>query len=327
MEMEVPDTDPVVDDVATTRNLDQLTNTSAMEMEVPDTDPVVDDVATTRESRYPVRASTSKAPFRRESFIYYGPKRVKETHCLCNMPDDGREYWQCEGCLKWFHPECVGESVEPEKYTCASCSHKDLPQEKIFEIPELFKTIIDEEEQGEGTFFICAKDACDNMAAGISRASMILNHVGSSSPLPWMNSANQFMAGNRQVKNGFGFAIFSCVAIECVRHYIKDELMEQNEDEPYYSVVKQLRGVKDPNLKAYLAKDKYMHNEFITEVLLPEALIGIFQAFTKCSYQEAHTECSCVVGQSALKALKNACEISESKRTQLMRKYASSIGS
>ncbi|KAH3782557.1 uncharacterized protein LOC127842788 isoform X2 [Dreissena polymorpha] len=26
--------------------------------------------------------------------------------------------------------------------------------------------------------------------------------------------------------------------------------------EPYYSVVKQLRGVKDPNLKAYLAKDK-----------------------------------------------------------------------
>lgn len=26
-----------------------------------------------------------------------------------------------------------------------------------------------------------------------------------------MHSANQFMAGNRQVKNGFGFAIFSCV--------------------------------------------------------------------------------------------------------------------
>jgi len=30
------------------QHLDQLTNTSAMEMEVPDTDPVVDDVATTR---------------------------------------------------------------------------------------------------------------------------------------------------------------------------------------------------------------------------------------------------------------------------------------
>lgn len=28
----------------------------------------------------------------------------------------------------------------------------------------IFKTIIDEEEEGEGTFFICAKDACDNVS-------------------------------------------------------------------------------------------------------------------------------------------------------------------
>ncbi|XP_052246689.1 uncharacterized protein LOC127855274 isoform X5 [Dreissena polymorpha] len=149
MELEGGDTDPVVDHVATTRNSDQLANTpaSAMELEGGDTDPVVDHVATTRESRYPARASTSKVCGRHylltyqrgmylalpshqnmhlfaESPLFIINLRVRETHCLCNMPDDGREYWQCEGCFKWFHPECVGESVEPEKYKCASCSHK-----------------------------------------------------------------------------------------------------------------------------------------------------------------------------------------------------------
>ncbi|KAH3891932.1 hypothetical protein DPMN_016042 [Dreissena polymorpha] len=66
------------------------------------------------------------------------------------MPDDGREYWQCEGCFKWFHRNVL-VSQWNQKSTSA-------------------------------------------------------HHVHTS--------------------------------------------------EPYYSVVKQLRGVKDPNLKAYLAKDK-----------------------------------------------------------------------
>ncbi|KAH3699458.1 hypothetical protein DPMN_069131 [Dreissena polymorpha] len=149
MDLEGGDTDPVVDHEATTRNSDQLANNpaSAMDLEGGDTDPVVDHVATARESRYPARASTSKVCGRHylltyqrgmylalpshqnmhlfaESPLFIINLRVRETHCLCNMPDDGREYWQCEGCFKWFHPECVGESVEPEKYKCASCSHK-----------------------------------------------------------------------------------------------------------------------------------------------------------------------------------------------------------
>ena len=34
-------------------------------------------------------------------------------YCVCRQPDDpNRSFVECEYCQEWFHPECVGTTVE-----------------------------------------------------------------------------------------------------------------------------------------------------------------------------------------------------------------------
>ena len=36
-----------------------------------------------------------------------------ETYCVCGEPDDtDREFVECEQCSRWFHPECVGTTLQ-----------------------------------------------------------------------------------------------------------------------------------------------------------------------------------------------------------------------
>lgn len=37
----------------------------------------------------------------------------QELYCLCRQPDDPtRDYIECTDCAQWYHPECVGASIE-----------------------------------------------------------------------------------------------------------------------------------------------------------------------------------------------------------------------
>lgn len=41
------------------------------------------------------------------------PAEAQELYCLCRQPDDPtRDFIECTDCAQWFHPECVGTSVE-----------------------------------------------------------------------------------------------------------------------------------------------------------------------------------------------------------------------
>jgi monoamine oxidase len=48
-------------------------------------------------------------------------KRVR--FCICNAPDDGREYVQCAVCLNWYHLECMELDDAPiDDFSCPKCS-------------------------------------------------------------------------------------------------------------------------------------------------------------------------------------------------------------
>ena len=48
-----------------------------------------------------------------------------ELFCLCRQPEDGRVYIQCDRCVQWFHPECVGVTLEQAEdikgFMCPRC--------------------------------------------------------------------------------------------------------------------------------------------------------------------------------------------------------------
>jgi hypothetical protein len=36
----------------------------------------------------------------------------EELYCVCKQPDDGRHLVCCDNCEGWYHPECMGKTVE-----------------------------------------------------------------------------------------------------------------------------------------------------------------------------------------------------------------------
>jgi len=39
-------------------------------------------------------------------------KEEEELYCVCQQPDDGRHLVCCDNCEGWFHPTCMGKTVE-----------------------------------------------------------------------------------------------------------------------------------------------------------------------------------------------------------------------
>ncbi|KAL5018382.1 hypothetical protein ScPMuIL_004104 [Solemya velum] len=49
-----------------------------------------------------------------KTFVYPKLKLKSEEYCVCNQPDDGSLYIQCEICEKWFHPSCLPSPIDLE---------------------------------------------------------------------------------------------------------------------------------------------------------------------------------------------------------------------
>ena len=44
-------------------------------------------------------------------------------YCVCRQPDDyTRSFVECEFCEEWFHPECVGTTVEVSPVSPLPCN-------------------------------------------------------------------------------------------------------------------------------------------------------------------------------------------------------------
>ncbi|CAA6670039.1 unnamed protein product [Spirodela intermedia] len=59
----------------------------------------------------------------------FTPDRVA-VYCKCEMPYNPDDLMvQCEGCKDWFHPSCMGMTIEEAKklehFVCADCATKD----------------------------------------------------------------------------------------------------------------------------------------------------------------------------------------------------------
>ncbi|KAL5021936.1 hypothetical protein ScPMuIL_001091 [Solemya velum] len=49
-----------------------------------------------------------------KTFVYPKLKLKSKEYCVCNQPDDGSLYIQCEICEKWFHPSCLPSPIDLE---------------------------------------------------------------------------------------------------------------------------------------------------------------------------------------------------------------------
>jgi hypothetical protein len=66
------------------------------------------------------------------------PKKDETLYCICRQPDEGGEFYiGCNGCVDWFHPDCVGmpaaatqkesekkKSALLESWLCPACSRE-----------------------------------------------------------------------------------------------------------------------------------------------------------------------------------------------------------
>ncbi|XP_053390025.1 nucleosome-remodeling factor subunit NURF301-like [Mercenaria mercenaria] len=76
----------------------------------------------------------------RSSFIYPPVTKKSRTYCVCNTVDDGRLYWNCDLCEKWYHPSCLGrdDKEEPEVFVCnTSVCKRVLESAEGFELTSL----------------------------------------------------------------------------------------------------------------------------------------------------------------------------------------------
>ncbi|XP_053382090.1 uncharacterized protein LOC128549471 isoform X2 [Mercenaria mercenaria] len=248
----------------------------------------------------------------RSSFIYPPVTKKSRTYCVCNTVDDGRLYWNCDLCEKWYHPSCLGrdDKEEPEVFVCNTCKDAERKGEQddtkrkgeqddkavTYAIPDIIKRLDEEEDApDESDYFVDAETACKHMEAAITRASFIVsadkkNRHGREL---FMARSNCFRLGGRSKYYGYGYGVFSFQARECVEIHLKKKFLKYRLAEIYLS-----------------------------EVLAMEGLAAIFQSLTKCGYEDADKELKKFQNKSKFKAQKDAIEQIASVKKELEKKYS-----
>ncbi|XP_064958141.1 chromatin remodeling protein EBS-like isoform X2 [Musa acuminata AAA Group] len=69
----------------------------------------------------------------------FTPDRVA-VYCKCEMPYNPDDLMvQCEGCKDWFHPTCMGMTIEQAKklehFICSDCSAEDAAEKSLKPFP------------------------------------------------------------------------------------------------------------------------------------------------------------------------------------------------
>ncbi len=54
--------------------------------------------------------------------------QAAELYCICRQPDDSdREFIECDSCSQWYHPDCVGISLQVNTGQSAFWSRYETP--------------------------------------------------------------------------------------------------------------------------------------------------------------------------------------------------------
>lgn len=226
---------------------------------------------------------------RRSSFIYTSVKKRSRKYCVCNKGNDGRKYWQCEGCDEWFHPGCLGleETEEPNHFYCRKecevktgervCGEEFVSRDE--EHDESYKKInAVSDVHGDRTIdyafisgkleevksFICDILSCNNKDC--DEYSHQRHHQ-------FTEHSVDYLRQNRR-KHLYGMDYFECTTIEKLHETLIEELILQMRH-PQFPVtglqISMLRNLpKETNLFNLLAKEKILAGSYITHVLMKE---------------------------------------------------------
>ncbi|KAL5019018.1 hypothetical protein ScPMuIL_004740 [Solemya velum] len=224
-----------------------------------------------------------------KTFVYPKLKLKSEEYCVCNQPDDGSLYIQCEICEKWFHPSCVGaeEDIGDASFCCPCCSlpspidleDKDLNNSN--KITDYSGSLADAEFNKLLMFLMtimkCSDDYCEEV-------DHVAHHTFIKKPIQFHRTEMK--------KAGYGADKFGVQFIEALHDKIQRTIAvtkRKNPRKPYTGgVFLTLRSLPEScDLARVLHKHELFSSHYITDVIGKEALKYLWIQRTGCCYEHA----------------------------------------
>ncbi|KAL5015441.1 hypothetical protein ScPMuIL_009711 [Solemya velum] len=227
------------------------------------------------------RELRTNPPKRKSSIFIYEPvmKKTREKHCICQKKNDGKIYWQCGECTKWFHPSCLGILLEekPDSFLCNFCEKARLVEKGAKGCEKSSTGDINEEALLHYLYAImeCSDDDCQEVEHKA-------HHKYVKAPI----AAHK----DELKKAGFGLNIFEEQFIEELVSKLESTLVinrRKDQRKPYtggtFQSIKNLPETCD--LARVLYKHKLFASFYVFDVLRKESLKFIHMSSSSSSYQ------------------------------------------
>lgn len=259
-----------------------------------------------------LKTTRTRRPKRKlSSFVYYGTSKKKKSadrYCICNKPDDGGVYWQCEYCCDWWHPACLGLSLEPEHFYCDECKGKEV---QFCETKE--EETINSRRQDLNLNTVKDQDSIANMKSPTVTSAdiactldsvdkylkMIVECTDDQCEEPehvrhhtFVNNPREVIAAERR-RFAFGMDIFEAEAVETViDHLLTYAQYDLHPIRPATSArIGTILGVPRQSKLYKLFMDLGLAGAYTNYVLLKEALIYILCLIRAVPYERANELC------------------------------------
>ncbi|KAL4223709.1 COMPASS (complex proteins associated with Set1p) component [Mactra antiquata] len=235
-----------------------------------------------------------------------------EVFCVCKEADNGKLYWQCIWCDEWFHPSCIKrDDVEssPNPFYCDECLDINL---RSWDVINYF----DDEDEDSETFAINSSAALSKMKDAYKICYKITTSTASKSKMEWLQSHLRFVDGKRILCNGYGFGVFTQQALFNVKRNLMKHFFEKKSCVSVQGTVPQMANEK--MIRAF-QEDGYLASEYVSNVLLEEALKKIMQLVFGISYKVSHGYLKITVSNSMNRSVNKALEIREKIKARIQR--------
>ncbi|XP_076095504.1 uncharacterized protein LOC143066473 [Mytilus galloprovincialis] len=239
-----------------------------------------------KEKRYRLRENAKKR--RSASYVFPSWKSGKKTHCICLKKNDGRSYWLCDTCERWYHPSCIGylEEEVPIVFDCPQCLELARRRNQS-------KSKSDERETVKAfpvSLYHTQKEAFMKYLDKI----MTCSDIGCAKPdherhHEFMNDPS--MVYNRERNTHcFGKNLFNNQEMIKATECLLSELVYKNTPykNPYSSWYWSIRELPDCKLKSIFKEHKMYANDYVRYIAGKEMVLFIHCYLTGCSYDAAN---------------------------------------